>query len=170
MNNPIKTYAVLAALVLLAACQPVTHEGKGIGVVFMHGRGGANPTGGGTGDLVRSMERYGVSVAAARMPWAGSRGEPDYSGTMEDALALVKAEIARLRAAGNGIIILGGNERRRLIGHRHGSPLGWHRRRHGDRAGADRGFDRWQGRPSGFAKIDGQDAASGAPAIGGDSE
>ena len=108
MNNPIKTYAVLAALVLLAACQPVTHEGKGIGVVFMHGRGAANPTGGGTGDLVRSMERYGVSVAAPRMPWAGSRGEPDYSGAMEDAQALVKAEIARLRAGGNGIIILGG--------------------------------------------------------------
>jgi len=51
----------------------MTHEGKGIGVVFMHGRGAGNPIGGGT-------------------------GEQDYSGTMAEALALFKKEIVGLRA------------------------------------------------------------------------
>ncbi len=41
------THAVLALLFLLPACQAVTPEGKGIGVVLVHGRGADNPTGGG---------------------------------------------------------------------------------------------------------------------------
>ena len=53
------THTSLALLVSLPACQAMTHEGKGIGVVFMHGRDAGNPTGG-DGELERSMERYGA--------------------------------------------------------------------------------------------------------------
>lgn len=103
-----KLYGVLMTLLLLSACQTATQEGKGIGVVYMHGRGAADPLYGGNGELVRSMESYSVTVTAPKMQWAGSRGEPDYSGSMEDALALVKKEIADLKALGMTTIVIGG--------------------------------------------------------------
>ena len=99
---------ILMTILLLSGCQTITREGNGIGVVFMHGRGASDPMNGGVGTLVRSMESYGVTVIAPRMQWAGSYGEPKFSGSMEDALALVKDAVTELKSRGMTTIVIGG--------------------------------------------------------------
>ena len=90
-----------------AAAELGADAGGGIGVVFMHGRGG-QPDGGSIVSLIDSMESYGVTVVAPIMPWSGRRGVAEYSGTMEDAMAIVKQQVARLRASGMRKIVVGG--------------------------------------------------------------
>ena len=103
----VKILGVLALFGCLAACQTTTNLGRGIGVVYMHGRGGE---GYGKYDrpLIDSMKFYGVMVVAPDMPWAGSRGVPDYSGTMEDAMEIISKEVNALRTKGLKKIIVGG--------------------------------------------------------------
>ena len=84
-----------------------TGTGAGIGVVYMHGRGG-QPGGGNSRTLISAMESYGVTVVSPTMPWSGRRGVADYTGTMEDAMKILKIENARLRRAGVATIVVGG--------------------------------------------------------------
>jgi pimeloyl-ACP methyl ester carboxylesterase len=88
---------------------PVAGQAAGgeIGVVFMHGRGG-QPGGGSIASLIASMKSYGVTVVAPTMPWSGRRGIADYWGTMEDAMEILKREVAWLRVSGVGKIVVGG--------------------------------------------------------------
>jgi hypothetical protein len=76
-----KTVSAIGVLLLLAACQSTQsggNEGQGIGVVYMHGKGG-QPNDGSSRALISNMRSYGVTVITPKMPWAGRKGEPQYS-------------------------------------------------------------------------------------------
>jgi pimeloyl-ACP methyl ester carboxylesterase len=80
---------------------------KGVGVVIMHGKGGA--PGGLTGQLEAALRSSGATVVAPRMPWHGSRGRPEgYIQSHAQALGLIDRAVADLKSRGAGKIVVAG--------------------------------------------------------------
>jgi len=110
--------AGFAAAILLAGTGPASAQGAGaqdaafgktMGVVFMHGRGAPRPEDPDViSPLTSSMRSYGVTVVAPVMPWAGEKGIPNYTGTLDDGLKIVAAEVEKLRSKGLKKMFVGG--------------------------------------------------------------
>jgi pimeloyl-ACP methyl ester carboxylesterase len=80
---------------------------KGIGVVMMHGKGGA--PGGLTGPLEAALSSGGAAVVAPRMPWHGSRGRPEgYTESHQQALGKIDRAVAELKSRGASRIVVAG--------------------------------------------------------------
>jgi pimeloyl-ACP methyl ester carboxylesterase len=80
---------------------------EGVGVVVMHGKGGA--PGGLTGALEAALRTSGASVVAPLMPWHGSRGRPQgYLESHEQALGKIDRWVAELRSLGASSIVVAG--------------------------------------------------------------
>lgn len=99
---------VIASLVLaaLAAALPVsaTAQVDPIGIVIMHGKGGA-PTRH-VADLARTLEGRGYLVANLEMPWSGNR---NYDVTVERGEQEVEAAVAGMRAKGAKKVFVSGH-------------------------------------------------------------
>jgi pimeloyl-ACP methyl ester carboxylesterase len=99
---------VIASLVLaaLAATSPFSAaaQGEPIGIVIMHGKGGA-PTGY-VANLARTLEGKGYLVANLEMPWSGRR---NYDVTVERGEQEVEAAVAGLRAKGAKKVFVSGH-------------------------------------------------------------
>ncbi len=95
---------VLVGLVVLVAAAPLEAASlRGMGVVFLHGKGvwpGAFD-----GGIPGALEAEGVLVASPEMPWSFGRL---YGGTFEQAAAEIDAAVAKLKARGaTRIVVIG---------------------------------------------------------------
>ena len=104
-----------AALLLIAALLPARAQvpPSAIGVIVMHGKGGA--PGGIVSGLADTLAREGFIVANVEMPWSGRR---TYDVTVEDAEKEVEAIAAELRRKGA--------QRWFLVGHSQGGVFALH--------------------------------------------
>lgn len=93
-------------LVALAVALPLraTAQGGPIGIVIMHGKGGA-PTGY-VANLARTLEGDGYLVANLEMPWSRSR---NYDVTVERGVQEVETAVAGLRAKGAKKVFVSGH-------------------------------------------------------------
>lgn len=87
--------AVIVAMIFAAIVPPAAAQSPGIGVVIMHGKGGA-PTKH-VADLAASLEGKGYLVANLDMPWSGQR---DYDANVAAAEQQVASALDSLRARG----------------------------------------------------------------------
>jgi pimeloyl-ACP methyl ester carboxylesterase len=97
--------AVITALALqfaagFAAAEPAADE-HGLGVVYLHGKGGW--PGALNGGIVSALEDEGALVATPEMPWSLHRR---YDATFDQALAEIDAAIAGLKSGGAHRIVL----------------------------------------------------------------
>lgn len=97
--------AVITALGLLfaagfATAEPATDE-HGLGVVYLHGKGGW--PGALNGGIVSALKDEGALVATPEMPWSLHRR---YDATFDQALAEIDAAIAALKSDGARRIVL----------------------------------------------------------------
>jgi pimeloyl-ACP methyl ester carboxylesterase len=99
---------VIVSLVLAALAAtlpfPAAAQGEPLGIVIMHGKGGA-PTGY-VANLARTLEGKGYLVANLEMPWSGRR---NYDVTVERGEQEVEAAVAGLRAKGAGKVFVAGH-------------------------------------------------------------
>ncbi|MGH9721424.1 MAG: alpha/beta hydrolase, partial [Bryobacteraceae bacterium] len=92
--------AVLAATLSV----PAMAQGIPIGIVIMHGKGGA-PTGY-VANLARTLEGKGYLVANLEMPWSGKR---NYDVSVERGEQEVETAVADLRARGAKKVFVAGH-------------------------------------------------------------
>ena len=76
----------------------------GLGIVFLHGKGGW--PGGFDGGLINALKDEGALVASPEMPWSFHRR---YDATYDQALGEIDAAVASLKAEGAGRIVLVGH-------------------------------------------------------------
>jgi dienelactone hydrolase len=96
-------FRALAALSLLVP-HPATAQGEPIGMVVMHGKGGA-PTRH-VADLAHALEQKGYLVANLEMPWSGRR---NYDVSVSRAEEEVRSALASLRAKGARKVFVAGH-------------------------------------------------------------
>ena len=96
--------AALTALIALCLAGPAQSANlQGVGVVFLHGKGGW--PGSFDGGILSSLQDEGALVAAPEMPWSFNR---KYGATYEQAMAEIDTVVASLKAKGaNRIIVVG---------------------------------------------------------------
>jgi pimeloyl-ACP methyl ester carboxylesterase len=88
-------FAVCALAVLSAAGSARAANLQGLGVVYLHGKGGW--PGALDGGILQSLQDEGALVAAPEMPWSFRR---KYAATYEKAMAEIAGAVAGLRSAG----------------------------------------------------------------------
>ena len=101
-----KWLTLTAAALLVAAVLTVYFAGKKdqIGLVLMHGKGGA-PSGA-ISELVESLSDAGILVEAPLMPWGKGR---IYDKTYDGAMGEIDDAVSRLKSRGAGRIFVGGH-------------------------------------------------------------
>ena len=99
-----KHMASILAIVAAIIVQPVAAQSPGIGIVVMHGKGGA-PTKH-VAELAASLEDKGYLVANLDMPWSGQR---DYDADVAAAERQVAAALATLRTKGATKLFVAGH-------------------------------------------------------------
>jgi pimeloyl-ACP methyl ester carboxylesterase len=76
---------------------------NGLGVVFLHGKGGS--AGGFNGGIIEGLKQEGALVAAPEMPWSFHRR---YDATYDQAMAEIDAAVADVKAGGaKRIVVIG---------------------------------------------------------------
>jgi pimeloyl-ACP methyl ester carboxylesterase len=96
--------AILLALAALCAAAPgETADLRGVGVVYLHGKGGW--AGALDGGILSALAGEGALVATPEMPWSMKR---KYGATYEQAMAEIDAAAAGLKAQGaTRIVVIG---------------------------------------------------------------
>jgi pimeloyl-ACP methyl ester carboxylesterase len=98
--------AALMSIVMLAGASPAAAaQADRIGIVVMHGKGGA-PNSKYIDPFARSLEARGLLVANLDMPWSRSR---DYDVPTSRAEEEIEMAVAGLRAKGAGKVFLAGH-------------------------------------------------------------
>jgi pimeloyl-ACP methyl ester carboxylesterase len=99
-----RTIAILAALAALGTAAPgETANLHGVGVVYLHGKGGW--AGALDGGILSTLADEGALVATPEMPWSMKR---KYGATYEQAMAEIDAAAAGLKAQGaTRIVVIG---------------------------------------------------------------
>jgi pimeloyl-ACP methyl ester carboxylesterase len=95
--------ALAAIAVVCCAVPALSASLQGVGVVYLHGKGGW--PGGLDGGILSSLEGEGALVATPEMPWSFKR---KYGATYEQAMTEIDAVAAELRAKGaKRIMVIG---------------------------------------------------------------
>jgi pimeloyl-ACP methyl ester carboxylesterase len=99
-----RAVAILLALAALCAAAPAqTTDLRGVGVVYLHGKGGW--AGALDGGILSTLAGEGAVVATPEMPWSMKR---KYGATYEQAMAEIDAAAASLKAQGaTRIVVIG---------------------------------------------------------------
>lgn len=103
-THPIVLFlAVVVLLVAFSTARAAPLDGKGIGVVLMHGKGGRT---GLIDGLAAAIRAAGAKVATPLMPWSRDR---IYDRTHEEAMKEIDTAVAALRADGATRIVVAGH-------------------------------------------------------------
>jgi pimeloyl-ACP methyl ester carboxylesterase len=96
-------FAAASLAPCFAAAAPAA-DLRGVGIVYLHGKGGW--PGGLNGGILKSLEDEGALIATPEMPWSFHRR---YAATFDQAMVEIAASVADLKAKGAARIVIIGH-------------------------------------------------------------